>query len=185
MAIIKALRAVLEQARQNDDINGILVCVIDCLLGCLQGLIEYFNQWAFIYVGLYGYGYVEAGKNVMTLFRQRGWDLVIVDDLVDNCLGLVALTLGCFMGAVGLGIETTTDWFDGFVGTESTLQLVAFLVCFLVGIIVASITLSVVGSAVNATIVLYAEAPAEFSNNHPTLSTQMNEAYLSAYPDLF
>lgn len=185
VAIIRAVRALLEEAKNNDQINGILVCVIDCLLSIIQGLVEYFNQWAYVYVGLYGYGYMEAGKNVMTLFRQRGWDAIIVDDLVDNCLFLVALMLGCLMGSFGLVMEATTEWFDGFVTGNVSLGLVAFLLCFLVGLIVGSITLSIVGSAVNATVVLFAEAPAEFSSNYPTLSSQMNEAYVKAYPDLF
>lgn len=45
-------------------------------------------------------------------------------------------------------------------------------------------SLSVVDSAVNAVIVLFAEAPGEFQDHYPELSTKMREAYMSAYPDL-
>ena len=44
--------------------------------------------------------------------------------------------------------------------------------------------LSVVASAVNATIVLFAEAPADFQTNHPVLSENMQAAYTEAYPSL-
>jgi len=44
---------------------------------------------------------------------------------------------------------------------------------------------NVVSSAVNATIVLFAEAPSEFQANHPELSNQMRMAYVDAYPGLF
>jgi len=183
VAIIQALRATLNQAKNNDDINGVAACVIDCLLGLLERIVEYFNQWAFVYVGLYGYGYMEAGKNVMTLFRNRGWDVIIADDLVGNALGLTALMVGCLMGSIGLVLENSTDWFDAF-GSDFS-QAGAFLVAFLMGLVIASITFNIVGSAVNAVIVLYAEAPAEFAENHPALSSQMRQAYLEAYPDLF
>ena len=39
---------------------------------------------AFVYVSLYGYSYLEAGKNVITLFKNRGWEAIIADDLISN-----------------------------------------------------------------------------------------------------
>lgn len=67
-------------SRENGD-AGILACIAECLLSCLAGLVEYFNKWAFVYVGIYGYGYIEAGKNVIQLFKNRGWEAIIADDL--------------------------------------------------------------------------------------------------------
>ena len=66
VAIVQATRALAEAARNND--NQILVCIADCLLSCLQSILEYFNKWAFVYVGLYGYSYIEAGKSEFVLF---------------------------------------------------------------------------------------------------------------------
>lgn len=37
-----------------------------------------------MYVGLYGYSYIEAGKSVMGLFKNRGWEAIIADDLISN-----------------------------------------------------------------------------------------------------
>jgi hypothetical protein len=42
--------------------------------------------------------------------------------------------------------------------------------------------MSVVASGVNAVIVLFAEAPAEFEQNYPDLSAQMREAWQNAFP---
>jgi hypothetical protein len=41
---------------------------------------------------------------------------------------------------------------------------------------------SLVSSAVNTVIVCYAEAPAEFQQNHPQLSEQMRISWRQAYP---
>lgn len=184
VAVIQALRAVLNEARKNDDINGVAACCIDCLLGILESLVEYFNQWAYVYVGLYGYGYIEAGKNVMSLFKSRGWEVVIADDLVGNALGLTSLMTGLLMGSFGLILnEFFPDWFNA-LGDEFA-QVGSFLVAFLVGLIIASIVLNIVSSSVNAVIVLFAEAPAEFGDNYPALSNQMRVAYLEAHPGLF
>merc|ERR1712038_677763 len=114
VAIIEALRQVVEAARSNDELSGALACCIDCLLGCIQGLVEYFNKWAYVYVGLYGFGYCEAGKNVMQLFKDRGWEAIIADDIVSTVLGLMALVVGLITSGFSILIASQSDMFDEF-----------------------------------------------------------------------
>lgn len=52
VAIVQALRALYQQAQNNDDCQ-VLACIIQCILACIQGIIEYLNKWAFVYVGEY------------------------------------------------------------------------------------------------------------------------------------
>ena len=57
MAIIQTLRALVESARaDNNEERGagaaFLLCIVDCLLRCLEDLLEYFNKFAYIYVGM-------------------------------------------------------------------------------------------------------------------------------------
>lgn len=52
VAILQALRALAESQREEGSFLG---CICECILGCLQSLMEYFNRWAFVYVGIYGY----------------------------------------------------------------------------------------------------------------------------------
>ena len=42
--------------------------------------------------------------------------------------------------------------------------------------------MGVIASAVNTTIVLFADAPAEFEKHYPELSNEMREAYSVAHP---
>jgi hypothetical protein len=42
--------------------------------------------------------------------------------------------------------------------------------------------MSIVSSAVNTVIVCFAEAPAEFEQNHPILSQEMRAAWREAWP---
>merc|ERR1740124_237170 len=104
----------------------------------------------------------------MTLFSDRGWAVIISENLVDNCLGLVNLLLAGMIGSIGLLLESTTTWFDEF---KDASQIVAFVLAFLIGLVISSISLSVVNASVNSVLVLFAEAPAEFANNHPSLSS--------------
>jgi hypothetical protein len=177
VAIIQAVKEILHSMREQN--GSILVCLADFIIGCIESLAEYFNQWAFVYVGLYGYSFIEAGKNVMTLFRTRGWTSIIADMLVDTVLLMVSLGVGVLTGVVGVIIGRMVQQED-----NATL-VAAFFVGMAVGFVLCSTIFSLISSAVNATVVLYAEAPAEFQANHPQLSHQMRVAWRKAYPNEF
>jgi len=179
VAIIQALRQLASAARSNDDGNAILVCIADCILSCIESLVEYFNKWAYIYVGLYGYSYLEAGKNVFTLFKNRGWEAIIADDLVSNTLFFVSVVVGLLSGSIGVILAITTPWFENVVDDG---KIASFILGLIIGLVLTSIMMSVIGSGVNAVIVLFAEGPAEFQQNHPELSDKMRETWASAFP---
>jgi membrane-anchored glycerophosphoryl diester phosphodiesterase (GDPDase) len=123
--------------------------------------------------------YLKAGKSVFELFQNRGWEAVIADDLVGNALFLVSVMVGGLMGAVGLIIETTSDLFEDAGGNS---KLIAFILGFVVGLIITSIFMSTIASGVNAVIVLFAEGPNEFQQNHPELSNKMRQVWSEVYP---
>ena len=50
------------------------------------------------------------------------------------------------------------------------------------GLVVSATTLSVVDSSVNTVLVCFAEAPAEFEENHPEHSAEMRSAWRKVYP---
>ena len=183
VAIIQTLRSMVESARHdntNDGCAAFVLCLVDCCLQCLQGMLEYFNKYAYIYIAMYGYSYLDAGKNVMALFHARGWSIIIADDLVSNTLSLFCLIGGGLIGCVGLVVNAVfPSWLAGFEDASSG---VAFGFAFLIGLVITSIMLSVVDSAVNTVLVSFAEAPAEFEQNHPELSDEMRDAWMLAYP---
>jgi len=178
VAFLRALEMLAQTARANDD-AGIGACIAECILSCLASLVEYFNKWAYIYVGVYGFGYMEAGKNVFELFKNRGWEAIIADDLVGNALLLVSLIVGGVMGALALILTVTTDWFDNAGESD---RFVAFLLGFVVGVAVCSILLSTVASGVNTVIVMFADAPADLQQNYPEISQKMRTIWGEVYP---
>jgi hypothetical protein len=182
VAVVQALRALEYYARDQNDFQ-FLVCIIQCILGCIESVLEYFNKWAYVYVGLYGFSYLDAGRNVVQLFQNKGWTAVISDDLCDNVLFMVSIAIGLASGLIGLIIGFTDSGMFVANGYDHA-GGPAFLIGFLVGYLFASVLLSIVSSAVNTVIVCYAEAPAEFQMNHPKLSSDMRAAYSQAFPDI-
>lgn len=133
--------------------------------------------------GLYGYSYIEAGKNVFSLFQNRGWEAIIGDDLVGMTLFFVSVVVGALTGALSIALETASGWIDQ-TGTNPAgdTDLMAFLLGFIAGLVLCSILLSVIGSGVNAVIVLFADKPQEFHQNYPELSNRMRQTWAQVYP---
>jgi hypothetical protein len=136
-----------------------------------------------VYVGLYGYDYLTAGKKTMQLFAERGWTAIINDNLVLRVLSLVSLVIGALTGCVGLLLASAVPmWVEGFGGASI---IVAFFIPALLGTAMAYILMSVVASAVDTVVVAFAEAPMEFERNHPGLSAQLVDAWREVYPEEF
>jgi len=195
VAIVHALRVMLEQLRSNtrggrNENNGgggghpFLLCILSCLLSLLENVMEYINKWAFIYIGLYGYNYMEAGRLVINLFKQRGWTIIINDNLVGNALNLLVLAIGLLTGFLGV----IFDYFYGGFFYEETghaTPYLSFTISFLVGVSISSITTSIIKSAVNTIVVCFAEDPDLLELNHPEHSIEMRNAWQSVYQITF
>ena len=143
VTIVEAFESLRKYVAEDGAIGA---CLIDCILGCIQGIIEYVNKWAYVYVGLYGYSYIEAGKNVMQLFQSKGWTAIITDDLVDNVLFMVSIGIGLISGLIAMLIAEVDRQLLAGIGYEDP-ALAAFFIGFIVGLVLASVLLSVVGSA--------------------------------------
>ncbi len=183
MAVVQALEAMARQARQNED-GQLLACLLECILSCIRDIVEYFNRWAYVYVGLYGFGYIEAGRNVIQLFQQKGWSVLITDDINERVMLMMKLGVGALTGLVGLlAAMADKNLLDG-LGLEDGVAIVAFFISFIVGLVFSSILMSVVSSSVNTVIVCFAESPSEFEANHPDLSREMRSAWTQSWPEL-
>mmetsp|Transcript_22620 Transcript_22620/g.48686 ORF Transcript_22620/g.48686 Transcript_22620/m.48686 type:complete len:575 (+) Transcript_22620:176-1900(+) len=182
VAIIETSKQMVKSLRESEDGGGIFLCIAECLLACLQDLVEYFNKWAFVFVGLYGYTFIEAGKNVINLFKTRGWTTIITDSLAQSVLSMLSVAVGLITGLVTLAIAHV----EGMVfGDELGASAAAFFIGFIIGMVLTSTLMTLVSSAVNTVIVCYAEAPAEFQQNHPKLSEDMRATWRQAWPAEF
>ena len=178
VAIIQAVKEVIRNMREQGD--SLLACLAECLIGCIEQLVEYFNKWAYVYVGLYGFSFMEAGKNVMTLFRSKGWTVIISDMLIDSVLSMVALGVGVLTGIIGIFVAQAAG-----IDLSQGMVVLPFFLGFIFGFALAATLFSIVSSAVNTVIVCYAEAPAEFQQNHPRLSEEMRSSWRQAWPNDF
>mmetsp|Transcript_21216 Transcript_21216/g.27400 ORF Transcript_21216/g.27400 Transcript_21216/m.27400 type:complete len:502 (-) Transcript_21216:1243-2748(-) len=178
VAIVQTLKEMAQQAQQGD--GSVLASCTVCILGCIESLIEYFNKWAFVYVGLYGFSFMDAGKNAMQLFISRGWTAIITDTMLDTVLFMVSLGVALIIGVLSMAIGATL-----VNNPDSNTMGAAFILGLLIGYGICATLFSIVSSAVNTVIVCYAESPNEFQANHPVLSENMRQSWRQAWPNDF
>jgi hypothetical protein len=178
--LVRCGRQQRDQHRQQDrarspQAGDLCCCLLQFVVDNLEFLMRYFNQWAFVYVGLYGYNYVTAGKQVSALFQDRGWSNIINDHLVGRSLGMMSVLISLITGILGTLI--------GFVFLGPLGALPTFVLGMVLGGMSCTILFGVVISAVNTIVVCFAEAPNELLRNHPpALFQTLVESWRVAYP---
>uniref|UniRef100_A0A7S1Z7F0 Choline transporter-like protein n=1 Tax=Ditylum brightwellii TaxID=49249 RepID=A0A7S1Z7F0_9STRA len=177
VAMIQFIKSSVKSMRGRNR-GSCLYCCLECLLIYIERIAQYFHKWAFVYVGLYGYGYIDAGKAVMTLFQQRGCTAIISDNLVRRMLYLIAGCVGLCVGVVCALVGAIFGGAQGAHGDEMRIWTYLALFCgFLLGFLLSIIIMGAVGDSVDAIIVCFAEAPAEFKRNHPALHDEMERGW--------
>jgi Plasma-membrane choline transporter len=108
---VKVLRQLSVFFRPREEVTSLLClheflhCIQTCLTSIVDSLADRFSPWSFAYVGLYGYGLIDAGLHSAELFEKRGWTTIVSDDLVPNVLLLSSLVIGGTTGLFAFLIE--------------------------------------------------------------------------------
>lgn len=174
--IVRCGRQQREQSRDPSQGGSLCLCLLQCVVDYLEYLLEYINQWSFVYVGLYGYDYWTAGKQVTTLLKQRGWSVIVNDQLVSRSLSMMSTLIGVVTGVIGVMVGF---FFLGPLGSAYS-----FFVGLILGMLSCNILFGVVTSAVNTIVVCFAESPNQLRLNHPPeLYQKLTQAWRAAYPD--
>ncbi|PJF17465.1 Choline transporter-like domain-containing protein [Paramicrosporidium saccamoebae] len=168
VAIIQTIRFLLQMATNRDSIAG---AVVDCILGLLQGLVEYFNYFAYTQIAIYGKPYIQAAKDTWNLVKSRGVDAIVNDDLIGTCLGISSFTIGIASGLVVYIISTliyAKPWDE---------SLVIAVVFGLLSIIIPAVAFEVIGAGATTTFVCLAEDPEALQRSKPHLYNAIMEKY--------
>jgi len=182
VAFLEATRAIVRMAksaatRNNNIVVAILLCLIECWLGILERMIRYFNKYAFTQVAIYGKDFITAAKDTWDLFKHRGFEMLINDNLT----GMV-LFMGCVIGGAITGLIGGL-WAYSF-DHSNDVWLPVGIVCFIIGYFMVLLTMTVIESAVATTYVVLAEDPAVMGRNRPAEYTRLQTAAAAAYPGL-
>ncbi|KAL7558097.1 hypothetical protein ACA910_020047 [Epithemia clementina (nom. ined.)] len=170
-------------ASQTNRCGKCVTGLIDCILCFIQGLIEYFNKWAFVMVGIHGDSYIQGGREIIRLFKVRNWTGIVEDGLADLVMFFMKLAIALVTGLTGWWLVNRDDDIFAGVGIDpEDDDLIGFVAGVMIGYVVASIMMELVSSAVNAVIVCFAKSPAPFKRHYPALCNEMLTGWKKAYP---
>lgn len=186
IAVIRALRATLNIARNNQSnqrggaaiVAAVLMCIGSCLLGILDAVMTYVNQYAFCQVAIYGKTYFEAAKATWELFLVRGFDALLNDSVIGIVLGFAALMGGLASGLIsGIVAEVV---FSGNAGPFWAWGLIGFLL----GYSLTLMAVEVVDSSVISLFVCLCEDPAQLQRTKPDVYNDLVPSISARYPTI-
>ncbi|KAM3568240.1 hypothetical protein VYU27_009630, partial [Nannochloropsis oceanica] len=180
VAVLEAMKTLVEKAREDRD--NALKCLVDCLISCLDAAAQYLNRWAFTYIGIYGYSFMEAGHKVYNLFTRRGLTTLLNDNLIGRVLFLGSLMVGLLTCGIGvlLAFALQHSYLKDVEDAPSLLGGAGFVV----GFFVTDVMMNVVSAAVAAILVCFLEDSQALAITHPDYHSYLSAAWSMRFPDI-
>lgn len=172
VAIIQFVRFLVNSTRNQRD-NLAAACA-DCLLGMIEGLVRYFNHYAYVHVAIYGKPFVESGKDTWELIKSHGVDVIINDSLVGNCMSIGVLLIGLTSGLISFIAGKIFFSNDALTITTTALSFVFVSM-------IAAVATRLLESGVSATLVCYAEDPTSLQRSKPELYREITSSYQQSF----
>lgn len=186
VAILETIRSMLQifASLANQSGNCVAACLLSCLsciIGMIESWIEFFNRFAYTFVGCYGYSFVTASKHVFKLFKSKGWSAIVNDDLTGNVFFMGNVIIGAVSAYIAIHMVHDTDKQRLAMFEHPDVLIGVF--AFLIGYGVNSLFMNVVASAVTTIFVLWAEDPHGWQLTRPEHYERLHKAWLKIYPD--
>ncbi|ETV87210.1 hypothetical protein H257_02179 [Aphanomyces astaci] len=190
VSVIETIKTILEIFRNlaKQSHNAVAVCLLgclECIVGCISNLVQYFNKYAYSYVGIYGFSFLRAGKETFELFEKMGWSAIANDALIDNVLIAGSIFVGIGGAAAGYGAVSYDRHYNNNVWTQNLENPTATLgtAGLLIGFSICYIVMAVINSSVATTFVLFAEDPHSLHHSHPHDYEDLHQAWNEIYPE--
>lgn len=146
----------------------------------LDGIMRYFNDFGFTYVGIYRKKFTYSSDKATTVFKARGWLEIVSDRLIPHILRIVSFLITLGSGFFGMVVEGN----DGYSFTNFRKPtLTAFIIGCSVGFVLSSVCLKIIESSVSTVLVCFSLYPYAFKQYHPMLSNEMRASWGGTWLD--
>ncbi|KAG8740574.1 putative choline transporter, neither null mutation nor overexpression affects choline transport [Ceratobasidium sp. 414] len=179
VTLLELLRLILNTVRANaaesgSPVEAALACCAACFVGCVESLVEYFNRYAYIEIGLYGKPYIPAAKDTWRLFKDRGIDVLINDSLTGMAMTWGAYLVGllCSLFAY-LYLRLTHPSYN----TDGQYTAPVLLFAFVIGLQCSLTLASAIEAGVSTIFVGLGEDPQVLAERSPGLFEIIREHY--------
>ena len=164
-AIYWTLKFVFDQTTKGQNfVIKMVACCILCLINCLKRTVEWLTEWAYVYIAIYGVGFVRAGGKVASMLMDSGMGAIAQTSLVGPVLfvgKLIAAAAGAGGGFLVLRSYTALE-----EGEKYAQPILGACVAFAVG----SVALACIDAGNKSMYVCYVEAPELMAERVPALN---------------
>jgi hypothetical protein len=168
VATIQTIRFLLQMANDRDSIAG---AIVDCCLSLIQGLVEYFNYYAYTQVAIYGKPYLKAAQDTWSLVKSRGVDAIVNDNVIGTCTSLLSLAIGVICGVLVFFVVKV------FYGKPNEISITMGVIALILSLIISAISLQIINWGATTTFVCLAEDPESLQRTKPELYRAIMERY--------
>lgn len=174
--ILKQAASIAQQENANE--GNIVACVLFCILSCILSFVtwavQYFNHYAYSLIALYGKAYIPAAKETWHMVKDRGFDALINDALVDPILTMGSVTIGYLSALLAyLYLQFTNPMYN----RDGVFTPVVLAFAFLVGLQMGNVILNPLKSGVSTLFVAMAWDPMVLKRDHGELYARMIQVY--------
>jgi hypothetical protein len=188
VAAIRAARAVADAirdaARKNDAPLPVqvLACLCACIVGCIEGIVRLISDYVIAVVAITGAPFWSSAKTVFKLWQDRGWELIINENLVGPALFLASFAPAIVSALVGALFSVLSIRGTFTNPNADTYAIVGAILSFIIGLLMALVMTNIISGAVQSVFVCFALNPAALQATHPEQYNQLMEAWLRIYP---
>jgi len=175
IAIIRTVRAILRMLQDQDEgALAFIACCAGCILSCIEGMLVYFNHYAYTHVAIYGKPFLQAGRDTWNMFMERGIEAIINDNLIGNVLGMGILFVGSVSAFVAFVVVVL-----GYpaIGANTALAAMVVVVAFLASVAFMMLVSQVIESGVATIYTALCEDPLALSRTNPELFAKIRESW--------
>ena len=157
VAIVQAIGTLLKyielKAQEDGNLVFVLVaCCFRCIFAVIEDLVSMFNEWAYVFVAMYGTGFATAGRAVWRLVHEQGLAAILSGLVADTVVsyGVALATVGGAAAATAVAAPT---------GLPPMARAGALSASALLALLLSATCLSPVRAAMRTVLVCFAEAP--------------------------
>jgi len=181
VAILKTARLIARMASNaggDNDIGRVVALCCVCFLSCIEGLIEYFNEWAFAYIAMYRKDFRTSASLVWNLLRTNGFEAVANDVYTD----MVTFLPPFLTGLVIAGLYAVYGAY--IVNWSSSGVIVGAIAGGILGFVLCHMVMRLIGTVQNVIFLSYIEQRNVFFGRHPDLVASLEGKFRERFPDV-
>jgi len=175
IALIRALEAVIRQARRDAQQDGNAVCcvillLLECVVSCIGDILEYFSEWAYVQCAVRGASFIQAARITYSMMTCANVYFVVQDLLINSVVNLGALFSGAVGCAAGAGAGLALDGKQAAVGGG--------IIGLWAGLIAGGSAVGVLSSGTKTILALWAENPEPLQRRRPEIHAEFESRIL-------